>query len=78
MGKRKEETPLSSIDEEEDEEEEEDDDTECFKCGSKGDADKMLLCDGCDKGYHIFCLQPKLTKVTPLLFVFFPLDESLF
>jgi hypothetical protein len=23
----------------------------------------MLICDGCDKGYHTFCLQPPLERV---------------
>ena len=23
----------------------------------------MLLCDGCDKGFHIYCLQPRLHSV---------------
>ena len=23
----------------------------------------MLLCDGCDRGYHIYCLKPPLKKV---------------
>jgi hypothetical protein len=26
-------------------------------------ADKMLLCDNCNGGYHLFCLKPKLTQV---------------
>jgi hypothetical protein len=33
-------------------------DTACEACTSADDADKMLLCDGCDKGYHIHCLVP--------------------
>jgi len=32
-------------------------------CDSAHDARKMLLCDGCDKGHHIFCLKPALTKI---------------
>ena len=32
----------------------------CCICRRKGDAEKMLLCDGCDKGHHMYCLKPKL------------------
>ncbi|KAJ9528772.1 hypothetical protein QJQ45_000030 [Haematococcus lacustris] len=35
----------------------------CSICKSPADADRMLLCDGCGKGYHTFCLTPKLTAV---------------
>ena len=23
----------------------------------------MLLCDGCDRGHHMYCLKPKLSKI---------------
>ena len=23
----------------------------------------MLLCDGCDRGHHIYCLKPKLKSI---------------
>ena len=23
----------------------------------------MLLCDGCDRGHHLYCLKPKLKKI---------------
>jgi hypothetical protein len=36
----------------------------CRLCKRKGDADKMLLCDKCDCGHHIYCLRPPL-KVIP-------------
>ena len=29
----------------------------CEVCGSAGDAETMLLCDRCDRGYHTGCLQ---------------------
>uniref|UniRef100_A0A8B9HC04 Bromodomain adjacent to zinc finger domain, 2A n=1 Tax=Astyanax mexicanus TaxID=7994 RepID=A0A8B9HC04_ASTMX len=30
----------------------------------KGDNDEcLLLCDGCDRGWHMFCLKPKVTEV---------------
>lgn len=39
----------------------------CRICRRKGDADNMLLCDGCDRGHHTHCLRPRLkVQVTPL------------
>ncbi|KAJ9523638.1 hypothetical protein QJQ45_007337 [Haematococcus lacustris] len=35
----------------------------CSICKSPTDAERMLLCDGCGKGFHTFCLTPKLTAV---------------
>ncbi|XP_078034586.1 ATP-dependent chromatin assembly factor large subunit isoform X2 [Augochlora pura] len=35
----------------------------CYICRRRGGADKMLLCDGCNKGHHLYCLKPKLTAV---------------
>ena len=32
----------------------------CTVCHRKGDDERMLLCDGCDLGYHIYCLKPPL------------------
>uniref|UniRef100_A0A2P2HYB3 Bromodomain adjacent to zinc finger domain protein 1A n=1 Tax=Hirondellea gigas TaxID=1518452 RepID=A0A2P2HYB3_9CRUS len=37
--------------------------TRCRVCRKGGDHEKMLLCDGCDKGHHIFCLKPKLKSI---------------
>ncbi|KAA0203950.1 hypothetical protein HAZT_HAZT010190 [Hyalella azteca] len=37
--------------------------TRCRICRKGGDHDKMLLCDGCDKGHHIYCLKPKLKSI---------------
>lgn len=39
----------------------------CKVCRRKGDSENMLLCDGCDRGHHIFCVRPKL-KVNFFLF----------
>lgn len=32
----------------------------CRLCRRKTDAEKMLLCDGCDRGHHIYCLKPPM------------------
>ena len=36
-------------------------------CGECDREDRMLLCDGCDLGYHLECLDPPMETV--------PLDE---
>ncbi|KAL8611016.1 hypothetical protein ACOMHN_042632 [Nucella lapillus] len=35
----------------------------CRVCRRMRDDDKMLLCDKCDRGHHIYCLKPPLTKI---------------
>ncbi|XP_065338949.1 bromodomain adjacent to zinc finger domain protein 1A [Cloeon dipterum] len=35
----------------------------CRICRRKGDGENMLLCDGCDKGHHLYCLKPPLPFV---------------
>jgi histone demethylase JARID1 len=35
----------------------------CEKCGRGDDMTNLLLCDGCDYGYHIYCLDPQLKTV---------------
>ena len=37
--------------------------TACKVCHSKDDEDAMLLCDGCDAGYHTYCSQPPIEEV---------------
>jgi len=37
--------------------------TKCRLCRRKTDPDKMLLCDGCDRGHHLYCLKPKLKSI---------------
>lgn len=37
--------------------------TPCFVCDSTEDAARMLLCDECDKGFHMDCLSPPLTEI---------------
>jgi hypothetical protein len=41
------------------------DDTRCQKCLRPDEAEKMLLCDKCDSGWHIFCLSPPLQQIPP-------------
>ncbi|XP_054580773.1 PHD and RING finger domain-containing protein 1 isoform X1 [Eptesicus fuscus] len=47
--------------------EEEEDPTFCEVCGRSDREDRLLLCDGCDAGYHMECLDPPLQEV--------PVDE---
>ncbi|XP_061642219.1 lysine (K)-specific demethylase 5Ba isoform X2 [Phyllopteryx taeniolatus] len=35
----------------------------CLMCHSGTEEDRLLLCDGCDDSYHIFCLIPPLHEV---------------
>ena len=39
------------------------DDAACVVCNSMDDDSNMLLCDGCDDGYHIYCCTPKLSEI---------------
>eukprot|EP00271_Cylindrocystis_brebissonii_P015974 TRINITY_DN39078_c0_g1_i1.p1 TRINITY_DN39078_c0_g1~~TRINITY_DN39078_c0_g1_i1.p1 ORF type:complete len:640 (-),score=62.90 TRINITY_DN39078_c0_g1_i1:445-2364(-) len=36
---------------------------DCQRCGQGDNDDKMLLCDKCDDGYHMFCMQPVMVTV---------------
>ncbi|NXN07600.1 PHRF1 protein, partial [Indicator maculatus] len=45
----------------------EEDPTFCEVCGRSDREDRLLLCDGCDAGYHMECLNPPLSEV--------PVDE---
>ncbi|KAJ7965310.1 putative Histone-lysine N-methyltransferase ATXR6 [Quillaja saponaria] len=40
-----------------------DEDTGCEECGSGESPAKLLLCDKCNRGYHLFCLRPVLVSV---------------
>jgi len=42
---------------------EDDDLTYCEICGRCDHEDRLLLCDGCDFGYHCDCLDPPLTEI---------------
>ncbi|KAA8533576.1 hypothetical protein F0562_030990 [Nyssa sinensis] len=35
----------------------------CEECGSGDKAAELLLCDKCDRGFHLFCLRPILVSV---------------
>lgn len=35
----------------------------CRLCKRKSDAEHMLLCDGCDRGHHMYCLKPPIKEV---------------
>ena len=39
------------------------DDLACEQCGKRNDAAQMILCDTCDRGYHIYCLTPPLQAI---------------
>lgn len=43
------------------------DPTICEVCGRTDNEETMLLCDGCDLGYHMQCLTPPLSEVLHLL-----------
>ncbi|XP_077143907.1 PHD and RING finger domain-containing protein 1 isoform X2 [Ranitomeya variabilis] len=45
----------------------EEDPTNCEVCGRSDREDRLLLCDGCDAGYHMECLRPPLNAI--------PVDE---
>ncbi|KAK4846723.1 hypothetical protein QYF36_021284 [Acer negundo] len=46
-----------------DNDENEYDDVCCEKCQSGDLPEDLILCDKCDKGYHLFCLRPLLVSV---------------
>ena len=46
------------------------DPTYCEICPQCNREDRMLLCDGCDSGYHLECLDPPLDEI--------PLEELWF
>jgi len=39
------------------------DEVKCEMCQGGDREDEVLLCDGCDCGFHIFCLKPPLKKI---------------
>lgn len=53
----------SDAEEEPSEDDEEKEETGCAACGSNGDQDVLLVCDGCEAEYHTFCLDPPLERI---------------
>ncbi|KAJ8765825.1 hypothetical protein K2173_015738 [Erythroxylum novogranatense] len=39
------------------------DDVSCEECGSGKSPEDLLLCDKCDRGFHLYCLRPILVSV---------------
>lgn len=39
------------------------DDVSCEECGSGDRDDELLLCDKCDKGFHMKCVSPIVVRV---------------
>ena len=35
----------------------------CQFCHGGENENALLLCDGCDKGYHTYCFKPPITKI---------------
>ena len=35
----------------------------CMSCDQAANADDLLICDSCDKGFHMECLEPPLSKL---------------
>lgn len=44
-------------------EDESEDEYWCHVCGLDSDDEHTLICDGCNKGYHTYCLKPALKSV---------------
>jgi [histone H3]-trimethyl-L-lysine4 demethylase len=35
---------------------------DCEVCKKRNKASSMLACDGCDRGFHMFCLNPPVKR----------------
>lgn len=40
------------------------DDSKCMQCGMGENGGELLLCDKCDRGFHLFCVRPLLGSVS--------------
>lgn len=40
----------------------------CHVCRKKGGGERMLLCDGCNRGHHMYCLKPPVKVELKLYF----------
>ena len=38
-------------------------DTNCERCNLGDDEPNLVLCDDCPRGWHVYCLRPKLSHV---------------
>ena len=38
-------------------------DARCVQCGSGSGDDELLLCDKCDRGFHMSCLRPIVVRI---------------
>jgi hypothetical protein len=51
------------------------DDIVCKVCSKSDDDDKLLLCDNCDQGTHMYCASPPLESIPQddwvLMFIFY-------
>ncbi|KAL6047741.1 hypothetical protein STEG23_033579 [Scotinomys teguina] len=34
----------------------------CILCGTSENDDQLLFCDDCDRGYHMYCLNPPVAE----------------
>ncbi|KAG8126087.1 hypothetical protein E2320_021243, partial [Naja naja] len=34
----------------------------CSLCGTSENDDQLLFCDDCDRGYHMYCLNPPVSE----------------
>lgn len=53
----------SEDDEDGDDDEDEDEDEACLICHKDNNPENTLLCDSCNKAFHMACLQPPITKI---------------
>jgi len=47
----------------------------CTVCASPTAPAQLIICDGCDRGYHTFCLNPALSRFFFFFFFFFQNTE---
>lgn len=50
----------------------------CIVCAQTDNENKLIICDGCDTGYHIYCVQPPLKRVPKIEWFCVQCDPSKF